>query len=113
MAPLPSIVFLQKHFTNGGVNREGYESLRSVIGMIGEMGWETHIIYEGEIAFGVSMRLLEGSITRILRVCKVFKKNMRNGLVIAESAANVLPDLEDAEDDELDDLLATWRNKLR
>ena len=69
--------------------------------MITEIGQETHVIWEGEMAFKVSKDLIAGHIARILRVCNVFSKNMKNHLVIIDSAANLLPDLKDLDVDDL------------
>ena len=118
MPKLPCIVFLERHLKHGGVNESGFKALKSVIGMISKMGWETHVIFEGKLATGVSMSRMEEHMARILQVCKIFKKNMKDGLVKVEYAANGLPDLKDEkgnrlDHDELDDALTTWENKLR
>jgi hypothetical protein len=118
MPKLPCVVFLEKHAKNGGVNEQGFKALSSVIGMISAMGWETHVIFEAKMAMGVSVAVMEGHMERILQVCKIFKKSMKDGLVKVEYAANGLPDLKDEtggklEDDEMDDALITWENKLR
>jgi hypothetical protein len=118
MPKLPCIVFLERHFKNGGVNGQGFEALSSVIGMISAIGWETHVIFEAKMAMGTSMTVMEGHMGHILQVCKVFKRTMKNGLVKVEYAANGLPDLKDEKgrrlvDDEMDDALTTWGNKLR
>lgn len=118
MPKLPCVVFLEKHAKNGGVSEQGFKALRSVIGMISEMGWETHVIFEAKMATGVSVAVMEGHMERILQVCRVFKKSMKNGLVKVKYATNGLPDLKDEkgqrlDDEELEDALTTWGNKLR
>ena len=113
MARLPCNVFLEKHFKNGGVNRKGYEVLNRTIEMIGAIGWETHVIVESEIVTGTGIAVMEGHFGRILQVCEVFNKNMSQAIKKAEWATNTLPDLEGVKGDKLDDLLTTWRYKLR
>ena len=118
MPKLPCVVFLERHYKNGGVNEKGFTALSSVIGMISAVGWETHVIFEGKMATGTSKAVMEGHMEHMLQVCKVFKKSMKNGLVKVEYATNGLPDLKDEkgtrlEDDEMDDALTTWGNKLR
>ncbi len=118
MPQLPCVVFLERHHKHGGVSEEGFQALKSAIGMISVMGWETHVIFEGRMATGTSVAVMEGHMERILHVCKIFKKSMKDGLVKVEYAANGLPDLKDEkgtrlEDEELDDALITWGNKLR
>jgi hypothetical protein len=113
MAKLPCSIFLEKHYVSCGVNWEGYEALRSAIGMISEMGWETRVIWQGKTVFGKSMELFEGHVARIVRVCTVFSENMRRQLLLIDTTTNVLPDLNDLEGDDLEDALTTWHNKLR
>ena len=115
MAQLPCSGFLEEHFKNGGVNQKGYDILNRTIGMIGAIGWEIRVIVESEIATGTGLAVMEGHIDRILHVCEAFNENMTKALVKAEWAANTLPDLEDEDvtGDKLDDLLTTWRYKLR
>ena len=98
---------------SGGVSRQGYEALRSTIGMITEMGWETRVIWQGKMVFGRSRELFEGHVARIVRVCGVFSENMRRQLRIIDTTTNMLPDLKDLEGDDLEDALTTWCNKLR
>jgi hypothetical protein len=83
--------------------------------MIGAIGWEIRVIVESEIATGAGFAMMEGHIGRILQVCEAFNENITQALVKAEWAANTLPDLEDEDvtGDKLDDLLTTWRYKLR
>ena len=118
MARLPCVVFLERHFKHGGVSEQGFKALKSAIGMISVVGWETHVIFEAEMAMGVSRTVIEGHMERILQVCKAFRKSMKDELVKVEYTANSLPDLKDEKgerlgDDELDDALTTWGNKLR
>ena len=68
---------------------------------------------ESEIATATGMAVMDGHIGRILEVCEAFNKNMSQALKKAEWAANTLPDLDDVSGDKLDDLLTTWRYKLR
>lgn len=105
MAPLPCRVFLEKHYANGGLSKEGWEALKRVIRMIGAMEWETRVMYAGKIGFGVSKNLIDDHIGHILRIAGVFNRNMKKTLVIAEAAKNMLPDLKDTTVDELDDAL--------
>ena len=113
MARLPCRIFLEKHYETGGVSQQGYEALKSVIGMITEMAWETRVIWQGKIVFGKSRELFEGHVARIIRVCGVFSENLRKQLVIIDSTSNMLPELQELKGDDLEDALTTWDNKLR
>jgi hypothetical protein len=86
--------------------------LYRMIEMMSAIGWEVHLIYQSKMPTSQSLTKIHWYLRCILQGVGAFEKNIHRAASKAKDVARTLPILDDVAGEDIDSVLAQWRNAL-